>query len=88
MRTRVMKLNAGASALRLALLADVTVVLLVDPLELGQLAVAGRERAGAEVLQALGDRAAQVAQRGFDVLVGDGLWFSFGQLKRRAKIFI
>ncbi len=58
-----------------ALGAQVTVVLLIGAVELEQLLVVLRHRAGGTVRESLRDRAAEVVAAGFDAFVGGGFLF-------------
>ncbi|SGZ31802.1 BQ5605_C042g12006 [Microbotryum silenes-dioicae] len=74
---RVGGLEAGG----LAFVADISVVLLVDAVELGQLTIGFGERTRRRVLETFLDRASEVVGRNLDVLVCDGLELGFVRLE-------
>ncbi|GJC78964.1 hypothetical protein ColLi_01801 [Colletotrichum liriopes] len=62
----------GLQAHGLALISDITVVLHVGTVELGELLVGGGDGTGAGVLETLGDGTTEEVGGNLDVLVGDG----------------
>ena len=71
---------SGFYALGLTVVSNISVVLLVDTVEFGELGVGWGECTGGVVHEALGDCSSKVLGSGFDVFVGDRLGFGLRNL--------